>query len=54
MLKEAQHLPAVKAMLDQANKVLGWDLLDVCLNGKLCDGTWTPGFCLLPASSYEL
>ena len=33
MLNEAQHLPAVAEMIAKANNVLGWDLLDVCLNG---------------------
>ncbi|CAG9461448.1 unnamed protein product [Pedinophyceae sp. YPF-701] len=33
MLKEVQDLPAVRAMLDKAHAVLGYDLLDVCLNG---------------------
>ena len=35
MLKAAQHLPRVREMLDQATQLLGWDLLDVCLNGTM-------------------
>ena len=34
MLKEAQHLPAVVEMLAKAKQVLGYDLLEVCLNGR--------------------
>ena len=48
MLKEAQHLPRVKEMLDQASKVLGWDLLDVCLNGEW-DSGWVSSEDLLNA-----
>jgi hypothetical protein len=33
MLKSVAHLPAVKAMCDKAAEVLGYDLLDVCING---------------------
>jgi [acyl-carrier-protein] S-malonyltransferase len=33
MLKESAKLPAVKAMLATAKKVLGYDLLALCLNG---------------------
>ncbi|MEW5315466.1 MAG: hypothetical protein WDW38_006892 [Sanguina aurantia] len=33
MLKEAQDIPAVKAMLETARRVLGYDLLAMCLNG---------------------
>ena len=33
MLKSVAHLPAVKAMCDEAKQVLGYDLLDVCVNG---------------------
>jgi [acyl-carrier-protein] S-malonyltransferase len=33
MLKSIAHLPAVKAMCDTAAAVLGYDLLDVCVNG---------------------
>lgn len=34
MLKEAQNIPEVKAMLETAKRVLGYDLLDMCLNGE--------------------
>lgn len=33
MLKEAQDIPAVQDMLQKANEILGWDVLDLCLNG---------------------
>lgn len=33
MLKECKDLPAVKKMLDTAKKVLGYDLLELCLTG---------------------
>lgn len=33
MLKESSKLPAVRAMLDQAAAVLGYDLLEKCLTG---------------------
>lgn len=33
MLKECKDLPAVKKMLETAKKVLGYDLLELCLNG---------------------
>lgn len=33
MLKDCLDLPAVEAMLAQANKILGWDVKDLCLNG---------------------
>ena len=33
MLKDTKSLPAVAAMLEKAKDVLGYDLLDVCLNG---------------------
>jgi len=33
MLEEVKDLPAVKQMLLKANEILGWDVLDMCLNG---------------------
>jgi len=33
MLKGAEDIPKVKRMLEYANEVLGYDLLEVCLNG---------------------
>jgi len=33
MLKSCIDMPAVKAMLSKAEKVLGWDLKELCLNG---------------------
>lgn len=33
MLKESKDLPAVKKMLETAKKVLGYDLLSICLEG---------------------
>jgi len=33
MLKEMKDDPAVKEMLDKAKDILGWDVLDLCLNG---------------------
>ncbi|GAX86038.1 hypothetical protein CEUSTIGMA_g13453.t1 [Chlamydomonas eustigma] len=33
MLRESKELPAVKEMLVKANGILGFDLLEVCLNG---------------------
>mmetsp|Transcript_32161 Transcript_32161/g.60051 ORF Transcript_32161/g.60051 Transcript_32161/m.60051 type:complete len:569 (+) Transcript_32161:113-1819(+) len=33
MLKDVKDLPAVKAMLAEAKKILGWDVLELCLNG---------------------
>eukprot|EP00798_Chlamydomonas_sp_ICE-L_P030961 gene30961-17152_t len=33
MLKDCHQIPAVRSMLDKANDVLGYNLLDVCLNG---------------------
>jgi len=33
MLKEMKDEPAVKEMLDKAKDILGWDVLDLCLNG---------------------
>lgn len=33
MLKESKDLPAVKKMLETAKKVLGYDLLQLCLEG---------------------
>lgn len=34
MLADAAQLPAVKAMLETAHQVLGYDLLDVCTKGR--------------------
>mmetsp|Transcript_97364 Transcript_97364/g.231659 ORF Transcript_97364/g.231659 Transcript_97364/m.231659 type:complete len:481 (-) Transcript_97364:47-1489(-) len=39
MLKGIQHLPEVQAMLAEAQSVLGYDLLKVCLNGPLQEQT---------------
>ena len=33
MLGDMKDLPAVKSMLESANKILGYDILDICLNG---------------------
>mmetsp|Transcript_16314 Transcript_16314/g.28568 ORF Transcript_16314/g.28568 Transcript_16314/m.28568 type:complete len:554 (+) Transcript_16314:56-1717(+) len=33
MLKDVKDKPAVKTMLNKAEAILGWDPLDVCLNG---------------------
>jgi [acyl-carrier-protein] S-malonyltransferase len=33
MLKELKDNPKVKEMLDKSKDILGWDVLDVCLNG---------------------
>merc|ERR1719310_1362129 len=33
MLKEMKDVPAVKEMLDKSKDILGWDVLDLCLNG---------------------
>lgn len=33
MLKEMKDDPVVKDMLDKAKDILGWDVLDLCLNG---------------------
>jgi len=33
MLAEVQHLAPCKALIDEANEILGYDLLDLCLNG---------------------
>lgn len=33
MLSASKDLPAVKAMLDTATKVLGYDILKICLDG---------------------
>jgi len=33
MLKGVKDIPAVKEMLEKAKTILGWDLLDLCLNG---------------------
>lgn len=33
MLSQSKDLPAVKALVETANRVLGYDLLDVCQNG---------------------
>lgn len=36
MLKEAIKVPAVAEMLATAKRVLGYDLLDICVNGNAC------------------
>ena len=33
MLKSAAHVPEVRSMCDRASEILGYDLLDVCVNG---------------------
>jgi [acyl-carrier-protein] S-malonyltransferase len=33
MLKEMKDDPAVKSMLEKSKDILGWDVLDLCLNG---------------------
>jgi len=33
MMKEAKEIPAVKEMLAKAGPILGYDILDICLNG---------------------
>jgi [acyl-carrier-protein] S-malonyltransferase len=33
MLKDCMSMPAVQALLKEANKILGWDLKDLALNG---------------------
>jgi malonyl CoA-acyl carrier protein transacylase len=33
MLKELKDLPAVKTMLEKANGILGYDILELCMNG---------------------
>merc|ERR1719463_364105 len=33
MLKTVKDLPKVKEMLEKAKEILGWDVLDLCLNG---------------------
>jgi len=33
MLSEVKDIPAVKALLDQSQDILGFDVLDLCLNG---------------------
>jgi [acyl-carrier-protein] S-malonyltransferase len=33
MLKEMKDEPAVKDMLEKSKEILGWDVLDLCLNG---------------------
>lgn len=33
MMSEVKDLPAVKAMLDKATEILGYDVLELCLNG---------------------
>ena len=33
MLSLVKDIPAVKEMLDKSKSILGWDLLDLCLNG---------------------
>lgn len=33
MLSLVKDIPAVKEMLDKSKEILGWDLLDLCLNG---------------------
>jgi len=44
MLKEMKDDPAVKGMLDKSKEILGWDVLDLCLNGpeeKLANTQYT-------------
>jgi [acyl-carrier-protein] S-malonyltransferase len=44
MLKEMKDNPVVKDMLDKSKDILGWDLLDLCLNGpeeKLANTQYT-------------
>jgi hypothetical protein len=43
MLKESSHLPAVRAMLDTAHQVLGYDLLAKCVEGGWVTCTTTQG-----------
>eukprot|EP00747_Dinoflagellata_sp_TGD_P109971 gnl/TRDRNA2_/TRDRNA2_170837_c0_seq13.p1 gnl/TRDRNA2_/TRDRNA2_170837_c0~~gnl/TRDRNA2_/TRDRNA2_170837_c0_seq13.p1 ORF type:complete len:408 (-),score=119.59 gnl/TRDRNA2_/TRDRNA2_170837_c0_seq13:72-1295(-) len=33
MLKEVKDMPKVKEMLDKSKDILGWDVLELCLNG---------------------
>ena len=33
MLEKVQDLPPVKDMLEKAKPILGYDILDLCLNG---------------------
>jgi [acyl-carrier-protein] S-malonyltransferase len=33
MMSGVQHLPAVSKMLEDANRILGWNLLELCLEG---------------------
>merc|ERR1719229_146590 len=33
MMKEVKDLPAVQEMLAKAKPILGYDILDICLNG---------------------
>jgi len=35
MLAKAKDIPAVKALIEEANAVLGYDILDLCMNGPL-------------------
>jgi [acyl-carrier-protein] S-malonyltransferase len=44
MLKEMKDVPAVKEMLEKSKEILGWDVLDLCLNGpeeKLAETRYT-------------
>jgi [acyl-carrier-protein] S-malonyltransferase len=44
MLKEMKDVPAVKEMLEKSKEILGWDVLDLCLNGpeeKLAETKYT-------------
>merc|ERR1719160_315429 len=44
MLKEIKDEPAVKDMLEKSKEILGWDVLDLCLNGpeeKLAETKYT-------------
>ena len=41
MLNESKNVPAVKSMLEKAREILGYDLLQLCIEGRdrfdLCD-----------------
>ena len=41
MLNESKDVPAVKSMLEKAREILGYDLLQLCIEGRgrfdLCD-----------------
>jgi [acyl-carrier-protein] S-malonyltransferase len=44
MLKDMKDNPAVKEMLEKSKEILGWDVLDLCLNGpeeKLAETKYT-------------